>query len=522
MKMNLKKKTMTVLFFLMVILGNVALINAQDWPMNGQNPGNTRYSSSYGPSTGDLQWVYATGENVRSSPVMVDGRVYINSVDKVYCLDADTGAWIWEYNAAGAIPSSPAVADGKVYVHAAGRVYCLDAYTGAWIWEIYIQNSPRSFPTVVDGMVFVASEDEVYCLDADTGDLIWDWSPDYSINSPVVADGKVYIYILNGEIYRLNAYPLAGGVVYESYVSTLSSPAVADGKIYINSEDEVYCFDIESEIWNFHTGALSFSSSPAVDDTKVYIGSEDSVFCLNAYTGAHIWNYTTGSGISSSPTVADNKVYIGSADGNLYCLNADTGALIWDCFIEEDLNSPVVADGKVYITSESGNVYCFGTTLEEKIASLEAENEALKTENAALRSEFDALTARLRVTQINLDWLPGTRINIYPEGEFLVSVDETTHIWQGWYSGSWSTKSEADQMEFLATTEWHLFVNGVEVSVTPLVVYDEDEDRVWSGAYRVFPPGYFARKNHKLIGEWLRMKDGQLRSFHHELSLRVK
>jgi uncharacterized protein YacL (UPF0231 family) len=68
-------------------------------------------------------------------------------------------------------------------------------------------------------------------------------------------------------------------------------------------------------------------------------------------------------------------------------------------------------------------------------------------------------------TQIDRDELPGTRINVYFDREFQVSTDETTHVWQGHYSFDWSTKTEVQQMEFLATTEWHLFVNGDEVSV---------------------------------------------------------
>jgi outer membrane protein assembly factor BamB len=88
-KMNLKKKTMTALFLILVTLGASAFAYSQDWPMLGHDPQNTGYTSSNGPSTGDLQWVYTTEGTVVSSPVVVDGKVYIGLEDGARALDAD-------------------------------------------------------------------------------------------------------------------------------------------------------------------------------------------------------------------------------------------------------------------------------------------------------------------------------------------------------------------------------------------------------------------------------------------------
>ena len=72
-----------------------------------------------------------------SSPAVVDGKVYVGSYDnKVYCLNAATGAFIWSYTTGDYVYSSPAVADGKVYVGSGDdKVYCLNAATGAFIWS---------------------------------------------------------------------------------------------------------------------------------------------------------------------------------------------------------------------------------------------------------------------------------------------------------------------------------------------------------------------------------------------------
>ncbi len=83
--------------------------------------------------------------------------------------------------------------------------------------------------------------------------------------------------------------------------------------------------------------------------------------------------------------------------------------------------------------------------------------------------------------------------------------------------------TEDQRTEFLATAEWHFFVNDQEVPVTHIFRYDEEEDRMWSLYYRVFPPGYFASdRNHKLVGEWIVMNDGSWNTITREGTLRVQ
>ena len=62
---------------------------------------------------------------VYSSPAVADGKVFVGSYDdKVYCLNAATGAFIWSYTTGNYVDSSPAVADGIVYVGSMdGKVY---------------------------------------------------------------------------------------------------------------------------------------------------------------------------------------------------------------------------------------------------------------------------------------------------------------------------------------------------------------------------------------------------------------
>jgi len=349
------------------------------WPMFRHDLNHTGYSTSKAPNTNNTIWKYTTGDRVISSPAVADGKVYVGSDDdKVYCLNASTGAHIWNYTTGYLVQSSPAVADGKVYVGSVldGKVYCLNATTGAHIWNYTTGGVVLASPAVADGKVYVGSYDsKVYCLNATTGAHIWNYTTYSYFSSPAVADGKVYVGSHGGAVYCLNATTGAHIWSYPTNIEVSSSPAVADGKVYVGDESGwVYCLNATTGayIWNYLTGWPVYSS-PAVADGKVYVGSyqDQKVWCLNASSASmtpeerEIWNYTTGGvfGVRSSPAVADGKVYVGSMDSkvNFYCLNASTGAHIWSYTTGGYVSSsPAVADGKVFVGSYDSKVYAFG------------------------------------------------------------------------------------------------------------------------------------------------------------------
>ena len=54
------------------------------------------------------------------------------------------------------------------------KVYCLDARSGAEKWSFFTGAPVRLAPTVSDGLLYVGSDDGfVYCLDAENGGLVW-------------------------------------------------------------------------------------------------------------------------------------------------------------------------------------------------------------------------------------------------------------------------------------------------------------------------------------------------------------
>jgi outer membrane protein assembly factor BamB len=140
-----------------------------------------------------LSWSYTTGNQVYSSPAVVNGVIYVGSLDNnVYALNAASGAQLWSFTTGNQVPSSPAVANGVVYVGSYdSNVYALNSSTGAPLWSFTAGSGVGSSPVVADGVVYVGSFDgNVYALDAAGGAKLWSFTTGGAVfSSPAVANG---------------------------------------------------------------------------------------------------------------------------------------------------------------------------------------------------------------------------------------------------------------------------------------------------------------------------------------------
>jgi len=398
----MKKKTALALligvaFAVMIMFParvNAPIVNI-NWPMFHHDLALSGVSPSTAPDTNDILWIYDTGSDVRSSPAIVDGILYIGALDgNLYALDAYTGALIWSFPTGGPIHSSPAVEYGTVYfLSENGFVYALDAISGASIWSVSIGSGSWDWgsPAVHDGKVFIPSSlGWVYSLNAFTGALVWTTFVGGSPNSATtVVNGKVYAGTHNFDASSptLVALDEATGAILWTYdyhlwhsgtvgMINCNGVAVVDGdsdgrlEVYLGIYthggvgNEAICLDeaTGNEIWTCTINGRS-TSTPAVHDGKVFIGSDDgNLYALTADTGAFVWSYLTGGQVWAAPAIADCKVFFGSLDHIFYCLDEASGNLIWsyDTSVSRLIGSPAIADGIVFVGNENGKVYAFG------------------------------------------------------------------------------------------------------------------------------------------------------------------
>jgi hypothetical protein len=96
---------------------------------------------------------------VQSSPAVVQGVVYLGSLDKnLYAIDTVTGKEKWRFATGDMVTSSPAVANGVVYVGSYDyKVYAIDAATGSKTWFFTTEGTVYSSPAVANGVVYIGT-----------------------------------------------------------------------------------------------------------------------------------------------------------------------------------------------------------------------------------------------------------------------------------------------------------------------------------------------------------------------------
>lgn len=279
------------------------------------------------------------------TPVYHNGKVFFTS-DRTYCLNASDGKEIWSHTPPTgrfAIDGSPAIAEGKVIVSDwdGHHYYCLDEYTGREIWNFTVEGNAQSTPAIDSNRVVFGSWEwgrggRIYCVHLNNGTEVWNLSTENSpCGSAMLNDEVVYIATYNfdgdGDLLALSLEN--GSVLWSAQISpTDSTPAFADNRVYVCGGCEGFS--------KLHT------------------------YCFDAHTGELVWRTASEMGIGDwrcSPACADGLVFVGRPDftdyDGIFALDATTGEVVWS--YPAGGSSPAVACGMVF-TIGDGRVYAFG------------------------------------------------------------------------------------------------------------------------------------------------------------------
>jgi len=124
---------------------SAAALHAQNnWTHVGQDPGGTKYSTLDQINAGNVKnlqqaWTFHTGDKsgfFESTPLVIDGTMYVTAQNGVYALDAQTGAQLWKFESDGGTRRGLTYWPGddktpaRLFGSAQERLISLDAKTG--------------------------------------------------------------------------------------------------------------------------------------------------------------------------------------------------------------------------------------------------------------------------------------------------------------------------------------------------------------------------------------------------------
>jgi len=319
-------------------------------------------------NSGTKLWNFTTDHMVKSTVAVVNSKVYTGADDgNIYCLDAATGAKLWQTNASGIkinpiaqaflgtdFPrSSPMVVEGRVYVGSLdGNIYCLDAYSGTVAWKFQTGGPVVATPTIVDNAIYIPSctpipTGKFYKLDLN-GNVIWNLTIPYVLDktlgsgnflmaSATVAPDLGMVFLRNG--LRLN---------YALNATTGATIWTYDGRYNPGTP--------------FQSGGVSQIQTMLYKYGTLYFNDFYGITALNALNGSEVWHaYLSRESLAQGLSYAYGRVYTVNEAGALYVLDSLTGEkLSYYEFGNLQMHSiPTPYNGSLYVATNDWNLYRF-------------------------------------------------------------------------------------------------------------------------------------------------------------------
>ncbi|MBN1592345.1 MAG: PQQ-like beta-propeller repeat protein, partial [Candidatus Coatesbacteria bacterium] len=377
---------MLIVVLMALISTSVALCDSMMFRGGPQRTGVTT-SPGLGSTVLEISWSYNVGTNndwLCSTPAIDDASdlIIFGANDKrVYALSLAGALW-WSYETGGQVYSSPLMMNGKVYVGSLdGKLYAFN-YTGALEWTYQtggaIYSSPLGYaPGGIDTIAFGSDDGKVYALGTD-GQLRWSYQTGGWVSSSPAAstDGNLYACSYDGYLYKLDT---AGTMLwrFDAGAHIFATPAIGeDGAIHFGTLDGTF-FKIladGSEAFRFNADGPILASCSLDRDGYSRFGTVGNTFYRIDPTGEAASNYyissTTPLYYVASPLLDSGwNSYVGTLDRTLYCFNATCSRTTWRYYMESSnlgvsgsgvYASPVL-DGsqRLYVPCMNGKLYCF-------------------------------------------------------------------------------------------------------------------------------------------------------------------
>lgn len=302
-------------------------------------------------TSGDELWTLPPEGRIGAAPALGEGEMEENRAPMMIVVVDDDGAVRghdaavdtgvqWTTRLDSRIRSSPVIVDGRVYLATDdGLVHALDLISGHEIWRYPADGQP-TLGTISadlafhDGFLYVATEEGVLHLidvSGDTPTSVCDFDAvDPIVTNPIITDEVTYVATMGQTIWPLPTGACDGRLpnrlpAYITDTPVRVGPAIVGDTIYMPGGRYLYSIDLTSgeHLWepSTVTAEAPVSTPPVVTSDTVYFASEDGmVHAVDAVSGETLWQWQTGLHVRAAPAVVDGVAFIAAGDGYVYAL----------------------------------------------------------------------------------------------------------------------------------------------------------------------------------------------------------
>ncbi|HSQ57392.1 MAG TPA: PQQ-binding-like beta-propeller repeat protein, partial [Gemmata sp.] len=228
-----------------------------DWPVFRGDALMTGMGNAKLPDQLEERWTFKTGDTIESAPAVVDGTVYVSSLDKhLYAIDLANGKQKWKTKLSF-MKASPSVKDGRVYIgDLEGRFYCLNAADGKVAWKFEADGEIHASANFHGSNIIFGSHDSnLYCLSPD-GKKVWAAQVDGPINAAtaIVGDRAFATGCSDGILHVIDAKNGKELGSIDLVGQSVATAAVVDDRLYASMvSNQVVAADLKTlkKLWTF-------------------------------------------------------------------------------------------------------------------------------------------------------------------------------------------------------------------------------------------------------------------------------
>jgi len=378
--------------------------------------------------TGEIIWTVSTKGPITSSPAVGGGLVIFGSFDGlIYAINVSTQNEVWraepDPGTVQNLRSSPALVDGRVYIGTAtGMVVAFgkapDLEVPSSEINFSVANPPVGQVVTITSRIYnrgtLNATADARMSDGLPGteivssritvpvgeffELKGDWTVQPGVHTIVVNVTNTTPYEVSTQnnlgSRQYTPPPRAGWTMFkadlprtsgtgnltvpntavpnwsaQTQAGALGSPIIAGNRLYQPAGEAIYALDARDGalVWTFRAGS-AISTTPAVSNILVFGTADGRMIALNEWDGSLLWTHHTGGEVRSSPLIVSDTVLVGSSDGYLYCLRLSsflTGSVIWRTYLGGPvLSSPAYSEATDTLLVGShygaggGRLYC--------------------------------------------------------------------------------------------------------------------------------------------------------------------
>jgi outer membrane protein assembly factor BamB len=374
----------------------------EPWPMYQRYPSHNAVLE--GPRL-HARWVVQLGGKINGGLALSGGTIYAVSFDqKLYAIDARTGAVRWTAQANNILMSTPVIENGAVVVGSGkdgflkpndyldqkwGRpegddVYAFSTSDGHLLWKLHTVGQDMPSAAITNGTAIFANGDlHAYAVDMQNGSVRWSvvLPGVATMASANVSNGVAFIESCHNAPYTCETRAIDvrdGRTVWTNrYGGSDCSPTVDNGMVFVNASDD--------RDTRFHTGGRitvaaidertgkarwTYTSPPgpytyiASQERQIAgvsyrgvlyqpIGNANRVVALDERTGKRLWFFQTAGNVKMSPVVKDDTVYFGDTAGIFYRVDRKTGRLLHTTSYLQPFSTspPVIAGDTIFVAN---------------------------------------------------------------------------------------------------------------------------------------------------------------------------